>query len=180
MSGYLPLTFIEEKVMDLQNAIFFSLSDAVLKIPSCVIKVLQADELGQLWFVIPKPSQLIHAFDNTFPVKLDFFRKGRDYYLKILGKAFVVNDPEEINNAECLHETIKQQATYNETVLIKVQMSHAEYVGTTPAKISTKSILSRAKNKFFHWFHLSPHEETVAYQKIPADVKYSSQSSFSN
>jgi general stress protein 26 len=180
MSGYLPLTFIEEKVMDLQNALFFSLSDAVLKIPSCVIKVLQADELGQLWFVIPKPSQLIHAFDKTFPVKLDFFKKGRDYYLKILGKAFVVNDPEEINNAECLHETIKHQATYNETVLIKVQMSHAEYVETAPGRTSTKAMLSQVRHKLFRWFHLSHHEEGVAYQKIPAEVKYAPQSSFTN
>ena len=180
MSGYLPLTFVEEKVMDLENALFFSLSDAVLKIPSCVIKVLQADELGQLWFVIPKPSQLIHAFDKTFPVKLDFFRKGRDYYLKILGKAFLVNDPEEINNADCLQETVKQQARYNETVLIKVQMSHAEYVETAPVKSSSKAILNNVKNKIFRWFHLSPHEEGLAYQKIPAEVKHPSQSSFSN
>jgi hypothetical protein len=180
MSGYLPLTFVEEKVMDLENALFFSLSDAVLKIPSCVIKVLQADELGQLWFVIPRPSQLIHAFDKTFPVKLDFFRKGRDYYLKILGKAFLVNDPEEINNAECLQETVKQQARYNETILIKVQMSHAEYVETAPVKTSSKAILNQVKNKIFRWFHLSQHEEGLAYQKIPAEVKHPSQSSFSN
>jgi general stress protein 26 len=180
MPGYLPLTFVEEKVMDLENALFFSLSDAVLKIPSCVIKVLQADELGQLWFVIPKPSQLIHAFDKTFPVKLDFFRKGRDYYLKILGKAFLVNDPEEINNADCLHETVKQQARFNETVLIKVQMSHAEYVETVPTKTSSKAILKQVKNKIFRWFHLSHAEEGLAYQKIPAEVKHPSQSAFSN
>ena len=180
MSGYLPLTFIEEKVMDLENALFFSLSDAVLKIPCCVIKVLQADELGQLWFLIPKPSQLIHAFDKTFPVKLDFFRKGRDYYLKILGKAFLVNDPEEINSAECLHETVKQQARYNETVLIKVQMSHAEYVETAPVKTSSKTILNQVKNKIFRWFHLSQHEGGLAYQRIPAEVKHPAQSSFSN
>jgi general stress protein 26 len=180
MSGYLPLTFIEEKVMDLENALFFSLSDAVLKIPSCVIKVLKADELGQLWFVIPKPSQLIHAFDKTFPVKLDFFRKGRDYYLKILGKAFLVNDPEEINNADCLQETVKQQARFNETVLIKVQMSHAEYVETAPVKTSSKAILNQVKNKIFRWFHLPHHEGGLAYQKIPAEVKHQTQSSFSN
>ena len=180
MSGYLPLTFVEEKVMDLENALFFSLSDGVMKIPSCVIKVLQADELGQLWFVIPKPLQLIQAFEKTFPVKLDFFRKGRDYYLKIIGKAFLVNDPEEINNTENLHETIKQQSRYNETVLIKVQMSHAEYVETAPVKTSAKKILNQVKNKIFRWFHLSQHEEGLAYQKIPAEVKHPSQSSFSN
>jgi len=180
MFGYLPLSFIEEKVRDLENALFFSLSDAVLKLPTCLVKLLEADQIGQLWFIIPRPSQFIHAFDKVFPVKLDFFRKDRDYSLNIIGTAFLVNDPEEIYNAECLHETIKHQATYNETILIKVQMSHAEYVGTTPARISTKSILSQVKDKFFHWFHLSHHEEGMAFQKIPADVKYAPQSSFSN
>jgi general stress protein 26 len=180
MSGYLPLTFIEQKVMDLENALFFSLSDAVLKIPSCVVKVLQADELGQLWFVIPKPSQLIHAFDKTFPVKLDFFRKGREYYLKIFGKAFLVNDPEEINIAECLNENIRQQVRSSDSILIKVQMSHAEYVETAAAKTSTKSILNHVRNKISRWFQHSHHEEGLAYQRIPAEVKHPSQSSFSN
>lgn len=178
MSGYLPLTFVKEKVRDLENALFFSLSDAVLKIPSCVIKVLQTDDLGQLWFVIPKPAQLIHAFDKTFPVKLDFFRKGRDFYLKILGKAFLVNDPEEINSAECLSENIKQQAQHSETVLIKVQMSHAEYIEKTAAKPST--LLSQVKTKFYNWFHHTNQGTALAYNKIPGEVKYQTQSSYTN
>src|ERR1700676_2576895 len=113
MSGYLPLPFIEEKIKDLGNALFFSLSEAVLKIPVCVITVLKTDEFGQLWFSIPKPTQSVYAFDKTFQAKLDFFRKDRDYYLKIHGTAFLVNDPEEINMIECLSESIKQQARRN-------------------------------------------------------------------
>jgi general stress protein 26 len=180
MSGYLPLTFIEEKIMDLENALFFSMNDAVLKIPTCVIKVLETDELGQIWFVVPKPSQFIHAFDRTFPVKLDFFRKGRDYYLKIFGKAFLVNDPEEINNADCLSENTRQLARRSETVLIKVQMSHAEYVEKAPEKASPKMILNQVKNKIHRWFRLSHTESGLAYQKISAEVKYPAISSFTN
>ena len=178
MSGYLPLTFVKEKVRDLENALFFSLSDAVLKIPSCVIKVLQTDDLGQLWFVVPKPAQLIHAFDKTFPVKLDFFRKGRDFYLKILGKAFLVNDPEEINGAECLSENIKQQAQHSDTVLIKVQMSHAEYIEKTPVK--TPTLLNQVKSKFYKWFHHTQHDTALAHHEIPGEVKYQTQSTYSN
>lgn len=180
MFGYLPITFIEEKIMDLENALFFSMSDAVLKIPTCVIKVLEADELGQIWFVIPKPSQFIHAFDKTFPVKLDFFRKGRAFYLKIFGKAFLVNDPEEINSAECLNETTKQLARRNETVLIKVQMSHAEYVKTVPEKLSAKNLLHQVKDKIYRWFQFSQPDGIPNYQRIPVEVKYPSTLSFSN
>lgn len=180
MSGYLPLAFIEEKVRDLENALFFSMSDAVLKIPTCVIKVLEADELGQLWFVIPKPPQFIHTFDKIFPAKLDFFRKGRDYYLKVFGKAFMVNDPEEINSIECLNEAIKQQARRSETILIKVQMTHAEYVAKAHGKASTKTILNQVKNKIYRLFQFSQTDGTLDYQRIPVGVKNSSLSSFSN
>jgi hypothetical protein len=180
MSGYLPVTFIEEKVRDLENALFFSMSEAVLKIPTCVIKVLETDELGQIWFVIPKPTQFIHAFDKTFPVKLDFFRKGRDYYLKIFGKAFLVNDPEEINNLECLNESIKQRALYSDTILVKVKITLAEYVEKTPEKHGAKVLLDHVKSKFYNWFQLSqPHADTN-FQKIPARVKYPSLTSILN
>src|SRR6478735_2118336 len=127
MFGYLPIAFVEKKVRDLESALFFSMSDAVLKFPSCVVKLLEADELGQLWFLIPKPSQLIQAFDKTFPVKLDFSRKGREYYMKINGTAFLVQDPEEINHVECLNEQIRKQAFVGEAMLVKVKMLHAEY-----------------------------------------------------
>lgn len=123
MSGYLPLPFIEEKIRDLEYALFFSMNNSVLKIPACVVKVLETDEVGQLWFVIHRPSQFIYTFDKTFPVKLDFFRKGRDYFLKIYGKAFLINDPEEINIIECLNENIKQQARTNNTLIVKVKIS---------------------------------------------------------
>ena len=181
MSGYLPLSFVQEKIMDLENALFFSMSDAVLKIPACVVKVLETDALGQLWFVIPKPSQFIHAFDKTFPVELDFFRKGSEYYLKVFGKAFLVNDPEEINSVECLTDSTKEQARKNQTVLVKVKMSNAEYTEKAPVKISAKTLVNQVKNKLYRWFQFSqPEGKTGGYQRIPVKVKYPSITSFTN
>jgi hypothetical protein len=180
MSGYLSVAFIRDKVKDLENALFFSMSDSVLKIPSCLVKVLEADELGQLWFMIPKPTQFIHAFDRSFPVKLDFFRKGRDYYLKISGMAFLVNDPEEINSVECLSELIKQQARKNESVIIKVKTLHADYVENVPARASAKTILQQVKNSIYRWFQLSHSDGDHNMTKIPAEVKYPAVSTFYN
>jgi general stress protein 26 len=180
MSGYLPLTFIEEKVRDLENALFFSMSDSVLKIPACVVKVLEADELGQLWFVIPKPSQFIHAFDKTFPVELDFFRKGKDYYLKVFGRAHLVNDPEEINSVECLHDETKEQARKNETVLVKVKMTSAEYTERSIAKSPARSLVQQVKNSLYRWFQLSQPQNNLNYQKIPVKINYPSITSFTN
>jgi hypothetical protein len=180
MFGYLPVKFIVEKIRDLQSALFFSLNDAVLKFPTCLINVLETDELGQLWFLIPKPTQFIHSFDKTFPVKLDFFRKGREYYLKIVGKAFLINDPEEINSVECLGDQVKQLARFSESVLVKVRISHAEYVEKAPGKTTAKTLLNQVKNKLYHWFQLKHHDDAPDYKKIPARVSYPSISSFTN
>jgi general stress protein 26 len=167
MTGYLPLSFIEEKVLDLENALFFSTGDAVLKMPTCVVRVLRVDELGQIWFVVPKPSQFIHTFDRVFPVKLNFFRKGRDYYLKILGKAFIVNDPEDINDVDGLSEYIKQKARINELVILKVQISHADYTAKNPSKISGRLLLIRIKSLIRQWFVSRP-ESPEFFSSIPA------------
>jgi hypothetical protein len=180
MSGYLPLTFIEEKVRDLENALFFSMSDAVLKIPACVVKVLETDQLGNIWFMIPKPSQFIHAFDKSFPVELDFFRKERNYYLKIFGRAFLVNDPEEINSVECLTEHTKEQARKNETILVSVKISCAEYSEKAPVKVSAKTLVYQVKNKIYQWFQMSQADTIMGYQRIPVKIKYPSIMSFTN
>lgn len=180
MFGYLPLSFIEEKVRDLENALFFSLSDAILKIPVCVVKLMEADELGQLWFLIPKPSQFIHAFDRTFPVKLDFFRKGRDYYIKIFGTAFLINDPEELNTIECFDEGIKQQAMENETLIVKVKISHADYIENAPGRVSAKALFNQVRNRLYRWFQLSQPAENLNFPKIPVQVRNPAVTSYLN
>jgi hypothetical protein len=180
MSGYLPLTFIEKKLMDLENALFFSMSESILKLPTCVVKILEADELGQLWFLIPRPSQMIYAFEESFPVKLDFFRKGSDFYVKIQGKAFLINDPEEINSVECLDEITRQKVRQNEIFLTKVHISHAEYVENAPSQTSTKVMFNQLKNKIYHWFQSSKVDEGTGYRRIPAEVKYGSLTTFLN
>ncbi len=177
MSGYLPIQFIEDKVRDLQNALFFSMSDAVLKIPTCVVKLLETDELGQLWFIIPRPSQYIHAFDRTFPVKLDFFRKGRDYYIKIFGKAFLVNDPEEINGLEGMDESIKEQTRSGQALLMRVQISSAEYSEKSSDKAFAKGLVNQMKSKLFQWFQMS---RPGSQLRIPVHINYPSVSAFSN
>jgi len=89
-----------------------------------IVSILKVDELGQLWFFVPRPKQALHEFDREFPVKLEFFRKGKGFYLHITGKAYIVDDPEEVNSL--LFEDLKQQMSGN-MVLIKVKMGKADY-----------------------------------------------------
>lgn len=118
------LLFLQKKIEDLKNALFFSQNTSLLRIATTIVSVLKVDELGQMWFFVPKPKQALHEFDREFPVKLEFFKKGSNFFLHVAGKAFIVNDPEEINSL--VHDDIRELAG-DHLVLIKVRMLKADY-----------------------------------------------------
>ena len=122
------LNFLQEKIQTIGSAIFFNLSDSVLKLPTSLVSTLKVDDYGYVWFFVRKPKQQLQQFENEFPVRLDFFKKGSEYFLQVMGKGFVVNDPEEIN-------TLKMSDEWNtpicdDMVLVKVKMMKAEYYET--------------------------------------------------
>lgn len=118
------LHFLQQKIQDLKNALFFSQNNSLLKIATTIVSVLKVDELGQMWFFVPRPQQALHEFDREFPVRLEFFRKGKEFFLHVSGKAFIVTDPEEINGL--VHEDIRE-LTDSHLVLIRVKMLKADY-----------------------------------------------------
>lgn len=118
------LRFLREKIQDLRNAIFFSENTSLLRMATTVVSVSKVDELGQMWFFVPRPQQALHEFDREFPARLEFFKKGRRYYLHVSGRAFIVTDPEEVNGL--VHDDLRKQTAQNQ-VLIKVRVTKADY-----------------------------------------------------
>lgn len=179
MNHHISLSFLKEKINELGTALFYPLNDAVLKFPTCVIKVLQIDEMGGLWFLISRPTQTIHAFESSFPVKLDFFCKGRDYYLKTTGNAFLVDDPEEINALAGLPGPVKLQAESDSNILVRVTLSHVDYISKTHEKTHPASFLVQVRNKIYKWFGFSG-QEGAGFRNSPAQVHYPSITTFTN
>ena len=127
------LPFLQEKISDLRSALFFSLTNAVLKMPTTIVTALKVDEVGQVWFFVNRPMQNIQEFDKEFPARLEFFKKGKFFYLKIMGKACIVNDPEEVNGLVSLTEDVKTKAM-TQLVLVKVKIQSVEYMENAPAE----------------------------------------------
>lgn len=143
------LPFLQEKISDLRSALFFSLSNAVLRMPTTIVTALKVDEVGQIWFFVNRPVQNIQEFDKEFPARLEFFRKGKSFYLKIIGKACIVNDPEELNDLLNVSEEVKSKAMH-QVVLVKVKMQSAEYVENTVTETGGLAQMIRAQlNKWF-------------------------------
>lgn len=123
MSTTSQLNFLQEKINAIGSAIFFNLSDSVLKFPTAIVTTLKVDDFGYVWFYVQKPKQNIREFEVEFPVRLDFFKKGKNYFLQVLGKASVISDPEDVNSF-----VLEEGLVYNnEMVLVKVKMLSADY-----------------------------------------------------
>ena len=131
--------FISEKLMELKQALFFTLNESILKLPVSIIDVLHVDEVNQVWFMVHRPSQNVSEFDREFLAKLEFYRKGKDFYMHVTGKACLVTDPEEINNAEHLSAEVRRLASTS-MVLVKLHMHDVKIhaIQRKPADFETK------------------------------------------
>src|SRR6266487_6233024 len=118
--------FLQEKIKNLGSAIFFNQSDAVLKLPTSIVRIIHVDDYGYAWFFLQKPQQRLTEFEKEFPVKLDFFRKGLDYSLQVIGKGCIINDPEELMTITENMEEIRQ-FNPEKMILLKVKMTRADY-----------------------------------------------------
>ncbi len=118
------LHFLQQKIQELGSAIFFNLSDAVLKFPTALINNPKADDFGFVWAWVPRPRQNIAEFENGFPVRLDFYRKGSSSFLKVSGTAWIVTDPEELYTMPGNEGT---GLVLQDMVPVKVKMLRAEY-----------------------------------------------------
>lgn len=141
--------FLQEKIQDLRSALFFSLSDSVLKMPTTIVTALKVDEVGQVWFLINRPAQALHQFDKEFPARLEFFRKGKRFYIKINGKASIIDDPEDLNSIISLPGDVTDQAK-EQMVLVKVKILQAEYYEKDMKPVSG---IQQLRNLYHKWFH---------------------------
>jgi len=151
MQANQQLNFLKEKIQEIGSAIFFNQSESVLKLPTSIVEAVKVDDFGLVWFYIQKPKQDLREFDKEFPVRLDFFRKGKNYFLQVEGKAWMVNDPEEINTLDIL--SADEKAKMKDMVLVKVKILKAEYHETgTINRTAKSSWWQNAVSNVYAWF----------------------------
>jgi hypothetical protein len=156
------LPFLQKKISELRSALFFSLGDSVLRMPTTIVTALKVDDVGQIWFLLNRPMQNIQEFDREFPARLEFCRKGKSFYLRILGKACLVNDPEELNGLVDVSEDIRAKAM-DQLVLVKVKIQGAEYMEKNSPE--TSGWMHSIRAHFNKWFgNQEPHARPYSLQ----------------
>ncbi len=120
------LIFLKEKIQDLGIALFHSDSKSLLRIPTTIIQTHTVDDNCDILFFINRPQQDINEFDQEFLVALNYFKKGKNYFMNITGKARIVKDPEELTYITNLTPAEVTNALTNQ-VLIKVKILKVDF-----------------------------------------------------
>lgn len=151
------LNFLQEKIKEIGSAIFFNLSESVLKLPTSLVCTLKVDDYGFVWFFVQKPKQHLKELETEFPVRMDFFKKGSNCFLQVNGKGWVITDPEEMNSLDTIPEDAKKMAM-NEMVLVKVKIMRAEYYETKTTHRNSwwQSMVNSVVTWFRHSNNLRP------------------------
>lgn len=108
------LQFIREKISHVRTAVMYSMSNSLIRLPNGIVSAVKVDEEGQLWFVCR--GTIMKEYEQSFPVRLCFYRKGVDYSVEVSGKAVIVN-----NNYS------KNPDADEKNLLIRMNMMNIEY-----------------------------------------------------
>ena len=139
---------LKNKMIELQSALFFNDSSSIVKLPTHVTSEIEIDEEEQIWFVIPKPVQHIDAFDKEIPAKLDFFKKGKEFFVKVSGLATIVWSEKEVACAN-LKARFPRSFEKDGVVAVKVKIEGSEYAEKT-TKPSTNPLLN-VGSQVYNW-----------------------------
>ena len=116
---------IRQKIESLKTAIMYSTSNDVLKLPTHIVHTLKVDDNGYLWFIVPKPTQQIAAFESKFPVELQYFKKGSPDVINVHGAAQIVTDEATIATIDFISEERKAELLVNH-IFLNVKMMQVE------------------------------------------------------
>jgi hypothetical protein len=104
------------------------------------VKVLYISQEGHLWFQCQVPAQLAQQYEQNFPVRLQFFRKGHSHFVTVSGNAAIIKTLH--------HNAARQMDIANDTLLLRMDIEHAE---CTEPLIRKKSWFGQLMESNYQW-----------------------------
>ena len=166
MMSQLPIKFLQQKIQELQSALFFPETGSLLQIPTHVIPTAEADDEGDIWFIIPRPAQHIDEADMEFPARLEFFKKGKGFYLKVQGKAHMVSQFDQIKCPD-LSSDLKTRIENKQVLAVRIKILSANYFESVPP--ASSNWITSSKNQFVNWL-LNPQYNDRSPQLITIPI----------
>jgi hypothetical protein len=142
---------LTSKILELQSALFFTESSSLVKLPTHVVSDIEIDSEGQIWFVVPRPVQHLDAFDKKIAAKMDFFKKGTEFFVKVKGVAEIVMDSSEYKAHPELSDVMKERMMDSKVIVIKVSVAERTLIDNSP-KPAQKSWFQASRSQLSSWF----------------------------
>jgi general stress protein 26 len=126
MLSDIHLSLLRDRINEIGSALFFNTGNAMFKLPPAIIAALKVDDQGNIWFFQHKPRLFIEEADKEYPARLDFYRKGKPFFLQVSGKALLITDEQEMSELVDMAPDLKD-IELSKVMLVKVQVLQAEY-----------------------------------------------------
>ena len=157
------LSFLQNRISEIGSALLFSQSRSVLSLPVTIVEAIRVDDLGFIWLQASRPKQDIREFEQQFPVRLCFFRKGRAFYLTVEGKARIILEPAE---KEEMLDWVKPENRMRpgSCCFIKAEIIRAEYHEIEVS--GQQTLLEQILAQLTHWLfpQTAPRYKPAAFQ----------------
>ena len=144
------MNVLKSKITELQTALFYTESVSPIKLPTHVISDVEVDMEGNIWFAIPRPTMHIDAYEREVIAKLDFFKKGKDFFVKVKGVATLLTDATTIDSYETLSDEMKEKMNDDKSIGIMVKIEDTQFVDNTPKP--TQNWLQASRSQLSSWF----------------------------
>jgi hypothetical protein len=144
------MNVLNSKITELQTALFYTESVSPIKLPTHVITDVAVDMEGHIFFAVPRPAMHIDAYEKEVPAKMDFFKKGKDFFVKVKGVAVLLTDVETINGFETLSAEMKEKMSDDKSIGIMVKIEDTQFVDNTPKP--SQSWIQASRSQLSSWF----------------------------
>jgi hypothetical protein len=151
------LQFIRDKIFKLRHAIMYVSGHGLVKLEKNVVTADWISNEGQLWFVTNKPLLPVDEYEQSFPARLCFYRKGYDFSMEVSGKAVIADD--DYSAASGKNNTGK--------ILVRLDMVNIEY--SEPNAKREKNKVELVLEHWYDWFLRTvsiPHDSGSILKKL--------------
>lgn len=119
------LEFIKGRINEIRSALFYNDGNPFTRFPTCIIRCLDVDEQGYVWFFINDDGFSYPEEPRKFPASLSFYRKGKSFFIRVQGLAEVVNNEIVIENF--IGHPAHYELVLEKMKLVKVKIEEADY-----------------------------------------------------
>ena len=118
------------KMKELEYALMTTESAGLVQLPIHLVRIAATDNDHNAWFVIPRPSQQTAAFGDNISARLDFYKKGKPYFLCVQGTADIITDVHGIPDTEDF-QSIRTMVWKQAAAAVRVKIDMADIFGET-------------------------------------------------